>query len=100
MMRDITQWRYMIMIMKIEIKFNNPTNGYWDGGAKSGGVFESVPFHQGGVGGIYTSFGCWELNFHFNVRTGKNNKETVKKARAWLKRHCRVPFTWGEVSYE
>jgi hypothetical protein len=75
--------------MKIEIAFKNPVNGWWDGGARSGGVFEEDRFHaQKGK----TCFGCYMLNFFFNVKTGNTNKETVTRAKKWLRNHCKQPF--------
>ena len=75
--------------MKIEVIFDKPTNGYWDGGQKFGGTFEVEPFPLTGM----TKFGCWELNLYFSVKTGKTNKITQSRAEQWLLKHCGVPCT-------
>ena len=74
--------------MKIEIIFEQPVAGFWDGGKKTGGVFEQEMFPPEGM----TKFGCYHLNFFFSVKTGKTEKDTIKSAKRWLKRHCKVPF--------
>jgi len=78
--------------MRIEIRFDEPTAGWWDGGKKHGGVFES----RFGYTPEHTEFGAWELNYYFNVKTGRTEKETVGRARRYLKRHCKKAFTFVE----
>ena len=76
--------------MQIEIKFDEPTGGYWDGGMKSGGVFEVDRFHN--LSKDHTCFGCWALNTWFNVKTGKTDKETLSRAKRYIRNHCKRPF--------
>jgi len=79
--------------MKIEIIFNQPVNGFWDGGKKSGGIFEGTAFPmRGDKCDGKVKFGCYALNFFFSVKQGKTEKDTIESAKRWLKRHCKVPF--------
>jgi len=75
--------------MKIQVIFSEPTAGYWDGGKKSGGIFEIEPMAPKGM----TKFGCYALNSYFSVKTGKTFKETAQKARRWINNHCRIPHS-------
>ena len=76
--------------MKIAIKFESPVNGFWDGGPRSGGEFEVDNLHRKSP--EHTCFGDWMLNFWFNVKTGRTEKETISRAKRWIKTHCRHPF--------
>jgi hypothetical protein len=76
--------------MKIEIQFNEPQNGWWDGGAKRGGVFETDAFHK--LDKDHVSFGCWALNHWFNVKKGRTDNQTLSYAKRYLKYNIKVPF--------
>lgn len=76
--------------MEFEIQFSHPINGWWDEGARTGGVFTVDENHS--LPGN-TCFGSWMLNHFFNVKTGKDDKETLENAIRYLKRHCKVSFT-------
>ena len=78
--------------MQITIKFDKPTGGYWDGGLKSGGTFTVDRCHK--LDNEHTCFGAWELNHYFNVKTGRTEKETISRAKRYLKAKCRRPFTF------
>ena len=78
--------------MQVEIRFDKPENGWWDGGAKTGGVFESSRGYKEG----YTEFGAWELNHFFNVKTGRSDKETISRAKRHLIHNCHRPFQFVE----
>ena len=80
--------------MKIEIAFDKPVNGWWDGGAKSGGEFEVENCHRSSE--LHTCFGSWRLNTYFNVKTGRTDKETISRAKRWIKDHCRQSFKFVE----
>jgi hypothetical protein len=74
----------------IEIRFEKPVNGYWDGGMRSGGVFEEDRFHK--LDDDHICFGSWMLNFFFNVKKGRSEQETISRAKRYLKKHCKTPF--------
>ena len=76
--------------MQIAIKFDKPINGYWDGGAKSEAIFEVDRLHS--KTNKHTCFGDWGINYWFNIKTGRTDKETISRAKRWIKRHCRYPF--------
>ena len=80
--------------MQIEIRFNKPVSGWWDGGAKTGGTFEVDRLHT--LDDKHTAFGCWSLNHYFNVKTGGTEKETLSRAKRYLKKHTRQPFEFVE----
>lgn len=81
--------------MKFEIEFDKPTRGWWDGGAKHGGVFEDDPCHR--LDKQHTCFSCWSLNHWFNVKTGRTDKETLSRAKRYITQHCRKPFKFVEL---
>lgn len=76
--------------MKIQVNFDKPVNGFWDGGAKTSGTFEDDPCHRQSA--EHTCFGSWELNFFFNVKTGRSDKETISRAKRYIRKHCKRPF--------
>ena len=87
----------------INVKFDQPRGGYWDGGAKSGGVFEPT-IEVGGFeerpDAAYTiKWGCWGLNFwfrqaapkDFDPLTGSGYKRALANAVRKIKAQLRVP---------
>ena len=92
---------------KIQIRFNQPRYGYWDGGKKDGGIFkvESIndmlalyPNHPGTGGSV--RWGCWGLNFWFVAGSGRSWKEAVAIAVKKLKRICLIPRVEIEAIYD
>jgi len=75
--------------MKLKLIFDYPVNGWWDGGAKTSGVFEPDACHRSDAD--HTCFGSWELNHYFNVKTGRTDKETISRAVRYLKKHTKRP---------
>lgn len=81
----------------ISVKFYQPTNGYWDGGPKTGGVFE--PKHISSTCGrkFYgkntVKWGSWDLNFFFTCKRGKTWAESARIAARRIRRMLKVPAT-------
>lgn len=75
--------------MKIAIAFDKPVNGL------SGAEFEIDCCHR--LSEMHTCFGSWGLNTFFNVKTGRTDKETISRAKRWIKKHCRKSFTFVET---
>ena len=65
----------------IHVSFDQPINGYWDGGLKSGGDFEPEQVEHPGPGN-FIRWGCWYLNFWYTSKAGR----TWKEARSIAKR--------------
>ena len=51
---------------KIKLTFKNPINGYWDGGEKTGGIFEPQVRFENDPAKSFVKWGSWELNHWFN----------------------------------
>ena len=83
---------------KLLLTLDKPRSGWWDGGAKQRGMFEVEGCHKQSE--EHTCFGSWEFNFFFNVKTGRSEKETLSRAKRYLKRHTTVPHTLEEVEVE
>lgn len=87
----------------IELKFKEPSYGYWDGGKKSGGTYTPTLHYQDDPERSYVKWGCFELNNWFTLplhhEGGKKKNqpydktEVMAQARAWLKEHIRVECT-------
>lgn len=73
----------------IRITFPSPRDGYWDGGAKDGGDFETEVNNHPGVGQP-VRWGCWALNFYFTCKAGRSWKEATAIAVRWMYHHVRV----------
>jgi hypothetical protein len=92
---------------KLVLKFETPTQGYWDGGAKSGGTFTpevvSTSFYTKANKNItrriykdregYVRWGSWELNFWFTCKFGKSWKHAAAIAKRKLKHNSKKPCT-------
>ena len=87
----------MSKLPTIEVTFRERTNGYWDGGARTGGVFE--PKEESWCNGrsFYgrksVKWGSWGLNFFFTCKRGKSWKDSARIAARHLRRILRVPAT-------
>lgn len=86
----------MSRLPMIDVTFKNPTNGYWDGGARSGGVFE--PKEESWCGRSFygkkkVKWGSWSLNFFFTCKRGKTWKDSARIAARHIRRILRVPAT-------
>lgn len=82
----------------IEVRFEKPTGGYWDGGLKSGGVFTprvvgGSDFHKK----CEIEWGCWELNFWFICKSGLSWKHAASIARNRIANSLRVAGTVSVV---
>ena len=87
----------------ISVTFKQPQNGYWDGGAKSGGIFEPTLHYENNSERSYIKWGAWELNLWFNfplhyengINKGKpmTAAYVMKRAKAYLKKIIRAPAT-------
>ncbi len=81
-------------VPSITITFKESTFGYWDGGKKAGGTFTPTLDYNGII-----KWGCWELNIWFRVAFGKSWNDAVTRARAKIRRACRVAcnteVVWG-----
>lgn len=103
-------------IPRISITFKEPTAGFWDGGKKSGGTFKpeacTTYLLTSAKGNDYTrriykneygqvKWGCFELNFWFRANFGDSWEQAIVKAKAKIKRMCRVPckleVSWKEA---
>jgi len=68
----------------LEVEFDKPRHGYWDGGAKKGGTFipeaewygAPLTFKKKSV----IRWGCYGLNFWFNAGSGRSWKEAASIA--------------------
>lgn len=85
---------------KLKLTFNEPRNGYWDGGKRYGGEFTPellVPFADG-LGKLYPDehpgknhtirWGCFSLNYWFNSGSGRTWKEAASIAKRRLIHLC------------
>mgnify|MGYP001613740240 FL=1 len=85
----------------VRVTFDRPHSGYWDGGARSGGDFESYGKEHPGKDHIIR-WGCFELNFWFNCGSGRSWKEAASIAKRWIERHMRwsgtVKIVWLDNS--
>lgn len=88
------------MLPELEVKFDQPRSGYWDGGAKSGGVFRVEALGNEWVSpkdtpaltsGRIVKWGCWSLNFWFTCGSGRTWKEAASIASRKLRRMLGVP---------
>ena len=70
----------------IVLTFNQPMNGYWDGGMKSGGTFHPRLNSDGTI-----EWGCFGLNVWFRVKPGLTWKQAASFARRVIQHSCR----WG-----
>jgi hypothetical protein len=75
--------------MKIQVTFDKPINGYWNGGPKSEGIFEVDSCHR--LSDQHVCFGSWGLNHFFNVKIGRSEKETLSRAIRHLRNNIRFP---------
>lgn len=81
----------------LEVEFDKPRHGYWDGGAKKGGTFipeaewygAPLTFKKKSV----IRWGCYGLNFWFNAGSGRSWKEAASIAKRRLKALLGVPAT-------
>ena len=76
----------------ITITFKEPIYGFWNGGKKVGGTFTPTLDYDGVI-----KWGCFELNIWFRVAFGKSWNDAVTRARAKIRRACRVPCITGVV---
>ena len=95
----------MSRLPMIDVTFKIPTNGYWDGGARSGGVFEPKEeswcgrsFYGSWCGRKFygrnsVKWGSWALNFFFTCKRGKTWKDSARIAARHIRRILRVPAT-------
>jgi hypothetical protein len=70
----------------VKLTFKEPRSGYWNGGIKSGGVFEPKPQSDGTI-----EWGCWGLNYWFRLGFGRSWKHAASIAKNKIKRECKVP---------
>lgn len=87
----------------IQVHFEKPTGGYWDGGQKSGGTFEPSIHNPDDPKTSYVKWGSWELNHWFNqplhYEKGKKagqpipKTEVMSRARRHLRTTIRIPAT-------
>lgn len=86
-----------IELSEITVRFAEPTHGYWDGGAKSEGVFTPTLRRPESPHESYVKWGCYELNYWFNqpLHTKKGRtltrNEAMTRARRHLRNGLRVP---------
>jgi hypothetical protein len=75
------------------LTFDEPTQGFWDGGAKKGGTF--IPEL---TSGRLMKWGSWELNYWFTCGFGRSLKHTATIAKKNLEkscdRPCKVEIIW------
>jgi hypothetical protein len=82
------------VVPSIVLRFEEPRNGYWDGGVKSGGRFTPHPCSDGRI-----EWGSWGLNFWFRFPFGHSWKDAANTALRRIKKECRVPCT-VEIEWE
>jgi len=87
----------MSKLPSISVTFDKPTNGYWNGGARTGGVFEpsEVSWCNGRkfYGKNSVKWGSWGLNFFFTCKRGKTWVESARIAARRIRRMLGVPAT-------
>ena len=79
--------------MKLKQTLNKPTNGYWDGGAKSVFIWGIKSSPSTDSKGQYVRIGSWEANHWFHVALGKTEKLTLANAKRRLSAAMRKPVT-------
>ena len=85
--------KYPVLI----VAFKEPQHGYWDFGAKSGGVFtteingRSAKYGKDHETNANIRWGCFELNFWFTAGSGRTWKEAASIAKRKLERMLSVP---------
>jgi hypothetical protein len=78
----------------INVVFDKPRHGYWDGGAKSGGYFHPEELYpKTKTEGKCVKWGCWDLNFYFTTGFGVSWKHAASIARRKLQHMLGVPAT-------
>lgn len=68
---------------QIRLTFAQPTNGYWNGGARRGGTFTARPCPHPGKG-HYIRWGSYVLNFWLTAGSGPSWRAAAAYARARL----------------
>ena len=82
------------VVPSIVLRFEKPRDGYWNGGAKSGGRFTPRPCSDGRI-----EWGSWGLNYWFRLGFGRSWKQAVSIAKRVIKRNCKIPCT-VEIEWE
>jgi hypothetical protein len=85
----------------LNLIFDKPTFGYWDGGAKTNGWFKvEAIYPKTKAEGKCVKWGCWELNMWFTAGFGRSWKHAASFARRRLlnetKRPCKVEIDMGK----
>ena len=84
-------------LRKIEVRFNEPQQGWWDGGPRDGGVFTPTFAFSNNPKLSYVKWGSWELNHWFNQplhsKQGKafTAVQIMNRALRFLRKEIRVP---------
>jgi len=93
------------LLKPIELTFLTPINGWWDYGAKSGGVFEpnvmKGDYYNDKTGRTYpvkwhVKWECFPLNFYFRMSPPKDKditkaaKSIIDRARVKIRGDCRI----------
>jgi hypothetical protein len=81
-------------VPKIHVTFDEPRNGYWNGGVRSGGVFSPRPTLNNQI-----EWGSMGLNYWFRLGFGRSWKHAASIAKNVIKRNLSVPAT-VEVIWE
>jgi hypothetical protein len=79
----------MVKYPVLDLIFDEPQSGYWDGGKKEGGTFSPSPREFKRAGTI--QWGSWAMNFWFNAGAGKSWNEAISIAKRKLHRNTRPP---------
>ena len=90
----------------IKVTFEQPVNGYWDGGKKDGGSFEPSFHFETDPEKSYVKWSCIELNHWFNLpmhfETGKrkSQRRSDKELRSQAIRQLRHSLANQEATVE
>lgn len=93
----------ILELSPITVKFEKPINGWWDGGARSGGTFEPQIRYPDDPKRSFVKWGSFELNHWFTLplhyeRGAKKDQPKSKctimsEARKHLRKSLRTPAT-------